>query len=158
MFHGQRIREYIQSHKNYDSEYWYTGNGDYYILSQLMRYTENDWQYLVSNIPNWDFEEIEILILSISNLDSYYNEFDQISVERSRLFTECFTLLPQINQTDYLDELSEILDLPNWDKNSLKKIKQKLDEVHVHYSGEPNLEQAIFRIKNNVEDKLKVSR
>lgn len=155
MFHGPGIRAYIQSHKNDDTEFWYSANGDYYILSLLMRYTANDWKSLISNIPNWDVEEIEILILSTSNLGSYDHEFDEISVERSRLFTTCYSLLPPTNQSEYVNELSEILDLPHWDENSLLKIRQKLNDLHDHSSDDINLEQAISRVKLKVEGKLK---
>ncbi len=154
------LHNYIQKHKNYDSDFWSSGHGNLDILSMLLKFTDNSWESLKSEIEKWNEDEIEILANAMCDDENwYYQESIETNLaQRSYLFAHIFATVETNIAFDLIDDFEFIFKGESKEKNLLEKIKIQIDKIKVH----PSLNQfyskeRITLIENMLIEKLKAS-
>ncbi|MDX1350595.1 MAG: hypothetical protein R3279_10125 [Putridiphycobacter sp.] len=154
MFHGLSVKEYINEHLNDDTDYWYIGMGADYVLTQLYNYSAKDWIELEVDVRNWDDEALEILIIVLSHKESFYRETNKISFQRSRVFAQIFDSVDVSLAYDFLDELWELLEFPNWDIELLYVVLNKLNIIKESVADDPIQAKAVSKIEEKLKAKI----
>ena len=125
------LHNYILTYKDYDSDYWTSGNGNNEILFMLEKYSPNSWRNLEEELESWNVSELEILAGALSDEESwiYAEDISKILPQRSSLFACIFAKIDVIYAIDLLDRFEFIFKGSKKSYSELSKIKIKFENI-----------------------------